>query len=151
MISAHKCIALCLVAFALAACGGGEKKPPTVGEGKNFAEVCDKANEGKRVAVEGFLRLPSEVKVKTGLVLRLYPTTEFAGKPVGVSTEIGSEPNRVALMPKEFADKDLKVKTADGQVAGFGTKVRVSGDVYYPLVGQEFPCALSNPLVELAK
>jgi len=151
MMSAHKCIALCLFVFAFAACGGGEKKPPTVGESKNFAEVCDKANEGKRVAVEGFLRLPAEVKVNAGLVLRLYPTAEFAGKPVGVSTEIGSEPNRVALMPKEFTDKDLKVKTTDGQVAGFGTKVRVSGDVYFPLVGQEFPCALSNPLVELAR
>jgi hypothetical protein len=151
MISVHKCIALCLAAFALAACGGGEKKPPTVGEGKNFAEVCDKANEAKRVAVEGFLRLPAELNIKTGFVLRLYPTTQFTGKPVGVSAELGSEPNRVLLMPKEFSDKDLKVKTADGQVAGFGTKVRVSGDVYYPLVGQEFPCALSNPLVELAK
>jgi hypothetical protein len=151
MLSAYRCIALCMITFAFAACGGGEKKPPTVGELKNFAEVCDKANEGKRVAVEGFLRLPAEVHVKTGLVLRLYPTTEFAGKPVGVSADIGNGPNQVALMPKEFADKDLNVKTGDGQVAGFGTKVRVSGDVYYPLVGQEFPCALSNPLVELAK
>ena len=150
-MSVRRGIALCLVALASAACGGGEKKPPTVGEAKNFAEVCDKANEGRRVAVEGFLRLPAEVNLKTGLVLRLYPTTEFGGKPVGVSTDVGSEPNRVLLMPKEFSDKDLKVKTADGQVAGFGTKVRVSGDVYFPLVGQEFPCALSNPLVELAK
>ena len=148
----HKSITLCLLAFAFAACVGcGATKSPTSGEPKKFAEVCDKANEGKRVSVEGFLRLPAEVHVKTGLVLRLYPTDEFAGKPVGVSTDIGSEPNKVALMPKDFSDKDLKVKTADGQVAGFGTKVRVSGDMYYPLVGQEFPCALSNPLVELAK
>jgi len=151
MVSAHKCIALCLIAFAFAACAGAEKKPPTAGELKNFAEVCDQANEGKRVAVEGFLRLPDKVNLKTGPVLRLYPTTEFAGKPVGVSTEIGSGPNQVAVLPKEFADKDLKVKTANGQVAGFGTKIRVAGDMYYPVVGQEFPCALSNPLVELAK
>jgi hypothetical protein len=151
MVSAHKCIALCILAFAFAACGAGEKKPPTVGELKNFAEVCDKANEGKRVAVEGYLRLPEQVHVKTGPVLRLYPTTEFTGKPVGVSMDIGSGSNQVAMMPKEFSDKDLKVKTADGQVAGFGTKVRVAGDMYFPLVGQEFPCALSNPLVELAK
>lgn len=150
MASVHKTIALCMFALAFAACGG-QTKPAAAGELKNFAEVCDKANEGKRVAVEGFLRLPSEVHVKTGLVLRLYPTTEFTGKPVGVSADIGDGPNHIAMMPKEFGDKDLKVKTGDGQVAGFGTKVRVSGDVYVPLVAQEFPCALSNPLVELAK
>jgi hypothetical protein len=30
-------------------------------------------------------------------------------------------------------------------------KVQVSGDPYYHLIGPEFPCALSNPLVEPAK
>ena len=54
-------------------------------------------------------------------------------------------------MPKEYTDKDLKVHLANGQVAGFGTKVKVSGDVYFPLVGQTFLCALSNPLVELSQ
>ena len=144
-------IAISLVAYALTACGTTEKKPPTVGEAKEFATVCDKANEGKRVAVEGYLRLPEEVNRKIGPVLRLYPTKEFSGKPVGVSTEIGTQPNQVEFMPKEYTDTDLKVHVADGQVAGFGTKVKVSGDVYYPLVGQEFQCALSNPLVEIAK
>jgi hypothetical protein len=140
-----------LFAFSLAACGSSEKKPPTVGEAKSFAAVCDKANEGRRVAVEGYLRLPAQVNPKIGPMLRLYPTTEFSGKPVGVSTEIGSQPNQVGFIPKEYTDKDLKVNIANGQVAGFGTKVRVSGDLYFPTVGQEFPCALSNPLVELAQ
>ena len=97
------------------------------------------------------MRLPEEVNRKIGPVLRLYPTPEFTGKPVGVSTEIGSQPNQIAMIPKEFTDKDLKVNIANGQVAGFGEKVKVSGDVYYPMVGQDFQCALSNPLVELVK
>lgn len=144
-------IALSLVACACIACGSSEKKPPTVGALKDFAVVCDKANDGQRVAVEGYLRLPEEVNRKIGPVLRLYPTTEYSGKPIGVSTEIGSQPGQIAFIPKEYTDTDLKVNMANGQVAGFGTKVKVSGDVYYPLVGQEFQCALSNPLVELAK
>ena len=143
-------IALCIVALAFAGCGSAEKKPPTPGEMKDFATICDKANDGKRVAVVGYLRLPEEVNRKTGPVLRMYPTSEHSGKPVGVSTVIGSQPNQIAFMPKEFTDKDLKVNMANGQVAGFGTKVKVSGDLYFPLVGQEFPCALSNPLVEPA-
>lgn len=140
-----------LVALTCTACGPTEKKPATPGEVKAFASVCDKANDSKRVAVEGYLRLPEEVNRKIGPVLRLYPTPEFSGRPIGVSTEIGSQPNQIAMIPKEFTDKDLKVNIANGQVAGFGEKVKVSGDVYYPMVGQDFQCALSNPLVELVK
>ena len=143
-------IALGLLALASAACGGGEQKPPTPGELKDFAAVCDKANEGKRVAVVGYLRLPEEVNRKTGPVLRLYPTTGYSGKPIGVSMTMGGGPNQVGMIPREFTDKDLKVNMANGQAAGFGTKVKVSGDLYYPLVGQDFQCALSNPLVEPA-
>jgi hypothetical protein len=141
--------ALSLIVLAWA-CGSSEKTPPTVGALKEFAAVCDKANKDQRVAVVGYLRLPAEVNRKIGPVLRLYPTTAYTGQPVGVSTEIGSQPGQITFIPKEYADTDLKVKLANGQVAGFGTKVKVSGDVYYPLVGQEFQCALSNPLIELA-
>lgn len=144
-------IALCIFASTFAACGGGGKKPPTPGELKDFTSVCDKANDGKRIAVVGYLRLPEEVNRKIGPVLRMYPTTDFSGKPVGVSTEIGSAPGQIGFIPKEFTDKDLKVNIANGQVAGFGTKVKVSGDVYFPIVAGELQCALSNPLIELAK
>ena len=143
-------IALTFV-LAFAACGSIAKKPPTVGETKDFATVCDKGNDGKRVAVTGYLRFPEEVNRKIGLVLRLYKTTDYSGQPIGVSSEIGSQPNQVGFMPKEYSDKDLKVYLANGQTAGFGTKVKVSGDVYFPLVGQMFVCALSNPLVELSQ
>ena len=139
------------IVLAFAACGSSEKKPPTPGETKEFAAVCDKANDGKRVAVEGYLRLPEEVNRKIGLVLRLYKTNDYSGKPIGVSSEIGNQANQVEFMPKEYTDKDLKVHLANGQVTGYGTKVKVSGDVYFPLVGQEFPCSLSNPLLELVK
>ena len=129
-------------------CCSTAKKPPTVGETKDFASVCDKANDGKRIAVVGYLRFPDEVNRKIGLVLRLYKTNDFSGPPIGVSSDIGSQPNQVEFMPKEYTDKDLKVHLANGQVSGFGARVKVSGDVYFPIVGQTFACALSNPLVE---
>jgi hypothetical protein len=146
-----RCVAPCLIAFALAACSSTPAGPPTVGEIKDFSAACDKANDGKRVAVEGYLRLPEEVNRKIGPVLRMYKANDYSGKPIGVSVEIGSKENQIAFIPKEYTDKDLKVHIANGHVAEFGTKVKVSGDVYFPLVGQEFQCALSNPLVELAK
>jgi hypothetical protein len=144
-------IVFTLFALVSAACGASEEKPPTAGEARSFATACDKANEGKRIAVDGYLRLPEEMNRKTGPVLRLYQTGDFSGDPIGVSTKTGDQPNQVAMVPKEYSDKDLKVKTSDGQVAGSATKVRVSGDMYIPTVAQKFPCALSNPLVEMAK
>jgi hypothetical protein len=134
-----------------AACGGGSTEPPTAGETKEFASVCDKANEGKRVAVAGFLRFPEKFTGTSSVVLRLYAGGDYAGTPIGVQTRIGNQANQAELAPKEFTDKDLKVHTSDGQVAGYGTRVKVSGKVYYPLVGQDFKCALENPLIESAR
>ena len=131
-----------------AACGGGLSEPPTTGEMKDFSSLCDKTNEGKRAAVIGFLRFPEKFTGTTSVVLRLYPGGDYAGMPVGVQTRIGNQANQVELAPKEFTDKDLKVHTSDGQVAGYGSKVKISGKVYYPLVGQDFKCGLENPLIE---
>jgi hypothetical protein len=118
---------------------------------KDFASLCDKANEGKRVATVGFLRFPEKFTGTSSVVLRLYAGGDYTGAPVGVQTKIGNQANQVELAPKEFTDKDLKVHTSDGQVAGYGTRVKVSGKVYYPLVGQDFKCGLENPLIESAR
>lgn len=134
-----------------AACGGASSEPPTAGEMKDFASLCDKANDGKRVAVVGFLRFPEKFTGTSSVVLRLYQDGGYAGTPVGVQTRMGNQANQVELAPKEFRDEDLKVHTSDGQVAGYGTRVKVSGKVYYPLVGQDFKCALENPLIESAR
>ena len=140
---------LALVVLLLTACG--EQGPPTAGEAREFDVVCDKANEGKRVAVDGYLRFPSSFTDSTSVVLRLYKAADFKSEPVGVQTTMGNQANQVEKPPLKFTSNDLKVHTADGQLARHGTKVRVSGKVYFPLVGQEFKCALENPLVELAK
>jgi len=141
-----------LLALTFAACGGGAPpEPPSAGEARDFASVCDKANEGKRVAVVGYPRFPEKFTGTSSVVLRLYEGADYAGAPVGVQTPIGRQANQVELAPKQYTDKDLKVHTSDGQVASYGTKVRVSGKVYFPLVGQDFKCALENPLIESAR
>ena len=144
----RRLIAFSLVAIVLTACSKG---PPTPGELKDFSTVCDKANNGKRVALEGYLRFPSSFKDSNSVVLRLYQVEDFKSPPIGVTLQMGKQPNQVEQVPKQFTDKDMKVHLADGQVIGIGTKVRVSGNVYFPIVDQEFACALENPLVELAK
>ena len=92
----QRLIALALMPLALAACGSAEKKPPTVGEAKDFATVCDKTNDGKRVAVDGYLRFPggkSKNRLGTSLIQngRLQRQTHwsvernrFSGQSCGV-------------------------------------------------------------------
>ena len=151
-MSFRKLFGIGLVALAFAACGGGAPpEPPAAGEPRDFASVCDKANEGKRVAVVGYPRFPEKFTGSQSVVLRLYGGADYAGAPVGVQTPIGKQANQAELAPKQYTDKDLKVHTSDGQVAGYGTKVRVSGKVYFPTVGQDFKCALENPLIESAR
>ena len=141
-------IACCLIALALASCGS--EGPPTAGEAKDFTTVCDKANDGKRVSLEGYLRFPGSFKGDLSVILRMYKSNDFRDKPVGVQIRLGNQANQLEKVPKQFTDKDMKVHLANGQVVGYGTKVRVSGTVYFPLVDQEFACGLSNPLVEPA-
>jgi hypothetical protein len=140
-------IAFSLLACLLAACS---QPAPTIGEAKDFAVVCDKANNGKRVAVEGYLRFPDSFTGDQSVVLRLYETDSFQSKPIGIQTEFGTQTNQVDKVTDQFSDSDLHVHLANGQTAEFGQKVKVSGSVYFPLVGQEFDCALENPLVEAA-
>jgi hypothetical protein len=140
-------IALSVVVLALTACG---EAAPTVGEAKDFASACERANDGQRIAVQGYLRLPDSFSGEQSVVLRLYETDAFDGAPIGVQIRFGTQANQIEQVPISYSDDDLQVHLADGQVAGFGTKVKVSGQVYFPVVDQDFVCGLENPLVEPA-
>ena len=151
-------LGLSLAAVALVACSEG---PPTPGEPRDFSSVCDKANDGHRVAVEGYLRLPDQIQVYKSssgsvdekiVVVRLFESGNFQGTRIGVNIDFGTGPNTMADIPGEyiFTDDDLQVHRADGQTAGYGDKVKISGTVYFPtsVADVEFTCGLSNPLIE---
>jgi len=137
---------ICLVPFWLVACSG--EAVPASGTVQEFSSVCDKTNDGKVIAVEGYLKFPDSFTGDQSVVLRLYPTSEFSGTPVGVTVELGSKANQVEPVSDQYTDNDLKVHLADGTIVPYGTKVKVSGKMYYPLVEQVFDCALDNPYVE---
>lgn len=140
-------LVLMLCAFTLAACGD---TPPTAGTNTAFADACAKANDGKRIAVDGYLRFPESFTDDGSVILRLFQTDSFNGDHIGVQTKFGTQPNQAENVANHFTDEDLKVHQDNGQIVGYGTKVRISGTVYFPLVAQTFPCALENPLVTTA-
>ncbi|KAF3887427.1 MULTISPECIES: hypothetical protein [Nostocales] len=126
----------------------GEPETPTIGQMTNFHSVCHKGNDGKRVAVEGYLTLPTSIKNNI-LVLRLRQSKNFGSTVIGVSSNFGDEPNKVSPLPLVYKHRDLKIRTHNGQTASYLDKVRVSGKVYFPISNLvEFQCGLSNPLIE---
>jgi hypothetical protein len=139
-----------LLGLAILVFIGCSPSAPTAATDVAFARACDEANDGERVAVQGYLRLPDSFSGERSVVLRLYETEAFAGSPVGVQVQFGSEPNQVDMVPTSYSDEDLSVHLSGGGTAGHGTPVRVSGKVYQPLVDQDFACALENVLVEAA-
>jgi hypothetical protein len=144
----RKFLILSLMVILLAACS--KPATPVVGVDTDFATACNKSNDGKRIALAGFLRLPDSFSGDQSVVLRLYETNDFTSQPIGVQAEFGTQANQVEPISTQYTDNDLKVHLSDGQLVQFGTKVKVSGTVYFPIVAQEFACSLENPLVELA-
>jgi hypothetical protein len=138
---------LCVALALLSACAS---EPPTQGDATAFSAVCTRDNDGRRVAVDGYLYFPDSFTEAQSVILRLHESDAFDGAPIGVQMPFGTELNHVEEVADQFTDEDLQVHLADGSVAGFRTKVTVSGKVYFPLTEQVFPCALENPLVELA-
>lgn len=147
-IDVAMCIASALLVMQLAGCG--EEGPATVGELVTFDTVCDKANESKRVALEGYLDFPNEFKSKDlSIMMRLRAAPGAKDRVVGASVRLGTSPNNVAVPPKTFSVKDLKLTMNDGKTAGYADKIKVSGKMYYPIVAQDdFKCGLTNTLIE---
>ena len=148
----HRAASLAATVVLLAGC---RQEPPTPASEVPFASVCNAANKGRRVAVVGYLRLPPRYKQRdSGTLLRMYEDPRFGGKPVSVSVDFGAQPNKVSRPGAEYGDKDLQVHLAGGGVATLGTRVKVSGEMYVPLVDQTgadgFDCGLTNPLIEPA-
>ena len=145
-------LAAALLVMFVAGCG--DSGPPTVGTAVSFDNVCDKANVDKRIALEGYLDFPEQFKSKDiTIMMRLRPSPSTKDKVVGVSVKLGVGPNHVALPPKSFTAKDVKVTTNDGKTISHTDRVRVSGTMYYPssIAKVEFRCGLSNTLIENAR
>ncbi len=139
---------LIVTSIALIACAPSTAHP---GELQTFATACDKPNEGQDIAVEGYLRLPDSFTGSQSIELRLYPDLSFTGKPIGVTMDFGDGPDEALRINSSYHDADLKVRLADGTEVPFGTRVRVSGTMYFPVVPQDFDCGLENVYVQRAK
>lgn len=116
-----------------------------------FEEACSSPNEGVPIAVEGYLRLPPSLENTGSVILELFPDLSFEGKPIAVPVAFGDGPNQAHRVATAYRDDDLRVHLADGTEVPFGTRVRVSGRMYYVVTSEEFACGLENPYIEKIK
>jgi hypothetical protein len=94
----EKCFTCYIMMFALLT--GCASEPPTVGKSIELKQACDRSNDGKRVAVEGYLKLPEEIPVDNTIsilleIRRSEDVKKLNGR-VGVWTQYGNEANQVA-------------------------------------------------------
>ena len=159
------------ILFPLAGCNT-KSEPPTVGQKVSFDRICDRSNDNKRIAIEGFLTLPEKVSSKDKIsVLLEIRSAKDVNKPgrVGIWTPYGKAANQIAPIDTalrapnstekpslqdlgksklSYTHADLKVTTNDGKSIGYLDRVRVSGKVGFPSKVSVSPCVLNNPLIE---
>jgi hypothetical protein len=171
LMKKHFYLPILAILFVLAACNT-KSEPPTVGKKVSFDRVCDRSNDGKRIAVEGFLTLPEKVSSQDTIsVLLEIRSVKDVNKPgrVGVWTRYGTALNQIAPIEtarrvpgstekaklqdwskakSSYTHADLKVTANDGKSIGYLDRVRISGKVGFPSNVSVSPCVLSNPLIE---
>jgi hypothetical protein len=139
-----------LFSFFLVACG--QSGPPARGVPAAFEAACIKANEGKRLMLEGYVDFPQKGfgDSDTIIMMRVRPSLASWENTVGASAKLGNGANNVEKPPEVYKNRDLKLHLADGNVVGYSNKVKVSGTMYYTsaLGPGAYTCGLSNTLFE---
>jgi hypothetical protein len=146
-------LVLCLAGLAAITCG--ESAPPARGVAIRFEEACGKANEGKRVLLEGYLDFPvGGVGEKDVTVMaRFRPRLASWENTIGARVAIGKAPNHLEMPPAHYNSRDVRLHLADGGVVGYANKVKLSGTLYSvsfrsPLGPGDYTCGVTDTLFE---
>jgi hypothetical protein len=153
MIMRPRCLAACGICFVLQIAGCNSEVPAGDGLRVNFVAACDKANEGKRVSLEGFLDFPDRFNAKAStIVMRFKAAPTRTSNMLGVSVKLNAGTNTIVAPPDKYHEGDLKALTYDGKSAGYRTRLKVTGTVSNPdsLDTREFKCVLKDTRIELA-
>ena len=131
---------------------GAQSGPPTPGVPVKFEDACAKANEGKRLMVEGYVDFPLSFDTDDkAVVMRVRPRLASWEYTVGAAAAFGHGPNNVEMPPLNFKNRDLRLHLADGRVVTYWNKVKVSGTMFYT-TGQApgaYTCGLKNTMYQL--
>lgn len=144
-------ITLTIVVYTIVAVVNLFLPPKRPGELLSLEKACSLESKGKRVTVDGFLRLNSKVvtcrSTSCNMIFTEYPSTlELDGSEVVVWVTVGDDNNEAVDYPKGiYVTSEFKVKTNTGEILT-DERVRITGKAR---VSNDF-CELDIDLIERA-
>jgi hypothetical protein len=115
-------------------------------------DVCAKANEGKRLMIEGYVDFPLSFDTNDkSLVLRVRPSLSSWALTVGAVAPVGREPNHIEMPREGYSNRDVRLHLADGQTVTYWNKVKATGTMYFAtgLAPGAYSCALKDARFDL--
>jgi hypothetical protein len=111
---------------------------------QTWETYCVEANKDKRIALDGFLALPSSMSVRDGKTsVQLKSLDQKMSISVDVVVDV-----HIEKPPIVYSEDSLKIKTVDGKTLGPKDQVRVSGVLQWSKseLGGEDTCWLRSPV-----
>lgn len=131
------------VFLLLLLCVASCSQPPEPGPDVSWDDLTKQENQQQRVAVTGFLKVPTSIMATDTMLLPLHQTEEDESPKVSCSVKIGSGPNMAETPPKNYKESDLVLLDKDGNRVAPNSKIKVTGK----LVAGEATTLLMGPLL----
>ncbi len=135
----HALIYGLILALLIAGCASA----PTPGTLHTHETACTEANNGQRVAVEGYPQLSGMTLVDDDFSVDLYEQPQQGGEKISVYFTVGTGANQAENLPEDYSDADLKIHTSDNQVVSVDKPIRVHGELYWSETSGQEVCFIS--------
>lgn len=99
---------------------------------------------GKQVVLEGYPALSPMTMISDTMLVDLWPTPEHKGSHISFSLKVGVDKNTVERPPKDYKPEDLRIHTAEGELAGVQDRLRVNARLLF----STYPGGKSSVLVD---
>lgn len=105
--------------------------------------ACTEANNGQRVAVEGYPQLTRMTLVDDNFSVDLYEQPGSSGEKISVYFTVGTGANQAENLPEDYTDADLKIHTSDNQIVSVDKHIRVHGELFWSESSGAVVCFIS--------
>lgn len=98
----------------------------------NFSNVLDKANDKKRIIIEGYVTLPNTSMIsKDNVQLYLFERENQFASPFTfiINVAVGKKNNTMKKIPLKYTPDDVAIKGNSGEAITIGDHVRITGKV----------------------
>ncbi|MBN1618763.1 hypothetical protein JW887_05495 [Candidatus Dojkabacteria bacterium] len=115
-----------------------------------LSDVCSEDYDGKKVVLEGYVKLSDYVYCDSACELALYSRPNERGENyVTALVDIGDGSNQMDDLPSDFYIDDLVIRDNDGNEIGHNNYVKVTGYFTYDNLSEDDPeCSIAVDTIE---